>query len=1188
MALKLISQESDGVLTVHTEFLHESLTPYLEKNVKVISACGEFRSGKSTLLNTWMNNHGVFKVGHTTKAQTKGVWMGVLENPDQVIILLDFEGWYDSQSDTLDIWLPLIMMFISNEVILNVRGSINLWTVKSLLSILIVCKNDAATAKPENWQIPHATIIMRDFDTDHQEGQSDDDYLMDILSANNKHNIVLKKYLGEKKKCYTLPRPHRHPKYLGSLGKDGKIIEAEPEFLDKAQMIFQDILMTHKSTLMRCSDWIRLVLHVTQMIEEIRLSDPQGKRIDMSIPRKELLVMTNTHFAEGMASLDIITKDLQEVKGRQPYDQDQTKKNKDRSLQETETTWGNCDNLSEFANGFDRTVRELNDITAKDYEQLYGTNTSLKGFEAHLTERCHNEPSLKEPHIKTFYLKQHLYLQNNIVTRWMDDHREQEIQRSLAMARVNDKEDCKTKYSALVNYLKQYPVEAHSEETLYSFLVAPKSPDLFRRCQSPRNMSRMVGEITTKEVKHIIHLQNIMKKCYIPFIELQHQFFLLDVKRDLLFGNLLEVYNCCVKFWNIFLEPVCKKMPPVDVSSFVTSWKRVSLVDTFAPLIQFRNLCENMETYIVNESKQNPGLDHFLEWCKGNPKMNLLSANKKTAEHCKQIPKNLKNLLDVILHTGTECPEIYEEISRLEKSLDYSDQEMLQFELCTFTKNMDKHPEAKTINMAAAVQSMMDQETGSIQNDIKELFKAESMFMNNIRLLVLLQDLVIQTKEVHLLGDFDHSIFQSITKVYRSHVAVWKSLENRHSLDIHALSVALQKFTSDLEAHRSYICKEQDTVKYMKQQMSGKTHFATLLKLVVEQEWWKTEADLVDILKEPARHMKMLLSRMGKIQNLVNRPTSIILEQATTSIEEMLETVKEGQSNKEQFPEFERKKALLEETSKSRIEQIIKNTNTLIETSPELCEEFIYCHQEFWVRRSHTLQILKEIKNVLNDGTLGLNITKLITSVAGIASGGLGIASLLLPFLIPVAIAAGVTVGVASVSTVASSQIFTKIMENKISAAFYCDTVSSTTFESAFKKLKEAIELQEMQKILKTPEDNINPVDAICGTVKGVGAGVQAGGAVLKVADVAVDPLAAVGHVAGGIAGGVVILVDAVQIGMTIHDMVKNDLKDERSQYISECIELMELEMEYNAKIAIPLKYHMFKKCIETVMKKQN
>ena len=1213
MASKIISlEENEGVLSVHTDQLQRCLTPHLEKKVKVISVCGEFRTGKSTLLNTWMNKHGFFEVGHTTQAKTKGVWMGVIEDENQVIILLDFEGLYNSQSGGFDSWLLLIMIFVSNETVLNCRGSINGLTVKHLLHILIVCKNDAATVAAENWQIPHAIFIVRDFENDHHEGQNDDDYLNDILTADNKYSRILKNYLGEKKKCYTLPRPHRLPKSLGSLGEDGRIVDVEADFLEKAQMIFNYILNMQGNNLMKCSDWIRVVRDVTQKIEEIRQSDPQGTRINTSIPKRELLDMVNNDFAEGMARLDAITEDLQQIRGGEPYDKEKTKKNKDKSLKETVKAWGESDtHLLKFVNDFEKTMRKLNDITAKDYEQMYGTNASLKGFEAHLTKNCHG---LERPYIKNFYLKQHLHLQYKIVTQWMDDHKICDIQRSLAMARVDDKE--KKNNSTLRHYLLDCQTEVYSDPQ-YSFLEELKSPDLF---QPPKDMSGIAEQITAKVVKQIIHLQKIINTCFIPFTELQHQFLLLDVQRDFLFGNLLEVYNCCVQLWNIFLEPICRKMPQVN------DWERVCLVDTLAPLIKFQNFYENMDTYIVNKRKQNPGLHLFLGWSECALEMTLLSANKKTAEHCKQMPESLKKLLDEI-HKD-KCPDIYRDISRLEKRLNSSDNDVLQFELSLFNDSLSTHPEAKTIDIGALEQVQIDKET---EDEVEQLLMAEYKHLKRLRLLVFLQDLVKQVKEVHLMEEFDHNIFQGIRNVYKSHAIFWKSLNNMHPLKLPALSTSLREFTSDLEVHRLYLCEEQDTVKQIKNQMSGKTHFAALLKLVVKQKWWEPKADLVDIFKEPATHMKILLKIMGKIQCVIPSYSSGALEEGKTSIEKLLQTInkdadqreaadkreatgnkaedmkeaadkieaadkkevadkKEATSKREtagKSLEFERKTTFLRNISNLRIDLIEKTATRLIETSPKLCEEFIFCHQEFWVRRSHTLHILKELQNDLQSGKLGFNITKLVTSLAGIASGGLGIASVLLPFLLPGVIAAGVTVGVASLATVISSRVFSNIMENKISAALLCDTISSASFESAFERLEKEIEQQKVQKTHETPEGRVNPAEAIGGAVRGVGAAVQVGRGVLKVADVCANPLVVAGHIAGGVAGGVGILVDAVQMGITIHDMVKNGSKDERSQYVSECIKLMELEMEYNAKIAIPLKYHMFKRCIEKVMHKQ-
>ena len=66
----------------------------IKKPLAVLTICGPARGGKSYILSRILGRHGAFKLGHTMRPQTYGVWMGThyLDFDDSAMILLDTEG----------------------------------------------------------------------------------------------------------------------------------------------------------------------------------------------------------------------------------------------------------------------------------------------------------------------------------------------------------------------------------------------------------------------------------------------------------------------------------------------------------------------------------------------------------------------------------------------------------------------------------------------------------------------------------------------------------------------------------------------------------------------------------------------------------------------------------------------------------------------------------------------------------------------------------------------------------------------------------------------------------------------------------------------------------------------------------------------------------------------------------------
>ena len=72
-----------------------SLLQTIRKPLAVLSICGPYRSGKSYFLSRMLGKYpGVFRLGHTMKAYTIGMWVAttILECDEYAVLLVDTQG----------------------------------------------------------------------------------------------------------------------------------------------------------------------------------------------------------------------------------------------------------------------------------------------------------------------------------------------------------------------------------------------------------------------------------------------------------------------------------------------------------------------------------------------------------------------------------------------------------------------------------------------------------------------------------------------------------------------------------------------------------------------------------------------------------------------------------------------------------------------------------------------------------------------------------------------------------------------------------------------------------------------------------------------------------------------------------------------------------------------------------------
>lgn len=127
-AIKLISIDSLGRIILNFDALHFIKT--IQKPLAILCIAGPYRTGKSSILNSILETEG-FKVGQTTKACTKGLWIwrkpilaetqtGEIAN----VLLMDTEG-FNSCSETEDKRLIILALLISNTFMYNSIGVID-------------------------------------------------------------------------------------------------------------------------------------------------------------------------------------------------------------------------------------------------------------------------------------------------------------------------------------------------------------------------------------------------------------------------------------------------------------------------------------------------------------------------------------------------------------------------------------------------------------------------------------------------------------------------------------------------------------------------------------------------------------------------------------------------------------------------------------------------------------------------------------------------------------------------------------------------------------------------------------------------------------------------------------------------------------------------------------------------------
>ncbi|XP_045197032.2 guanylate-binding protein 1-like [Mercenaria mercenaria] len=144
--LCLIKNDENGQLSLEMEVIEE--ISKIEDTVNVIAIAGPYRSGKSYLLNRLANTEQGFRLGHTTKATTKGIWVLCLEHPirkDEVLMLLDTEGIGDvaKSDDENDNSILSLTTLLTGTFVYNMFGVLDEKLLKKLSFVTKISKQIA-------------------------------------------------------------------------------------------------------------------------------------------------------------------------------------------------------------------------------------------------------------------------------------------------------------------------------------------------------------------------------------------------------------------------------------------------------------------------------------------------------------------------------------------------------------------------------------------------------------------------------------------------------------------------------------------------------------------------------------------------------------------------------------------------------------------------------------------------------------------------------------------------------------------------------------------------------------------------------------------------------------------------------------------------------------------------------------
>jgi hypothetical protein len=278
-ALPFITIEEDDSFSVNKDAIDYLRS--LEGRVAVISVAGQYRTGKSLLLNLLSGGAG-FQVGPTVKACTKGIWLygktlvssSSSSSTPLHVLFLDTEGLGSTiRSETYDARVFALTLLLSSFFLYNSMGTIDGNAISKLSLVVSLTRHIHVKAQQGGKEdtgtefaqfFPSFMWVVRDFAVKlEKDGRkiSSREYLEDALrpedgmteaiESKNAVRMLLRNFFPERD-CLCMVRPVADEKALMALGSgaggDDKMKELEaslrPEFKLQMEALRKKVVTT--------------------------------------------------------------------------------------------------------------------------------------------------------------------------------------------------------------------------------------------------------------------------------------------------------------------------------------------------------------------------------------------------------------------------------------------------------------------------------------------------------------------------------------------------------------------------------------------------------------------------------------------------------------------------------------------------------------------------------------------------------------------------------------------------------------------------------------------------------------------------------------------------------------------------------------------------------------------------------
>lgn len=263
-SIKLINIDENGKFSITQE--GQKFLESIEMSVALVCVAGAYRSGKSFLCSKMVGNTGGFKIGHTTKGLTKGIWVWSITKTIQVngedvsVIYCDTEGLYEigkhkTNSDSIFV----LTLLISSYLIINDKSHIQESTIEKLSIVTNLAKmiklnaNEKEEDRPETLakNFPYLMWLLRDKHLNYTHIKTDEEvsvneYFESCLEENpedyKEENNMIRRLLQQyfpKRGCIAMDQPTDTVRDLQRL--DSSDISINPIFLDQVKQLMLNI-----------------------------------------------------------------------------------------------------------------------------------------------------------------------------------------------------------------------------------------------------------------------------------------------------------------------------------------------------------------------------------------------------------------------------------------------------------------------------------------------------------------------------------------------------------------------------------------------------------------------------------------------------------------------------------------------------------------------------------------------------------------------------------------------------------------------------------------------------------------------------------------------------------------------------------------------------------------------------------